>query len=184
MRRLALITLLLAAALATTARAAGPLVGVADDRLLLAGGAPADKAVADWAADGVDVVRIFAVWEDIAGDSPQAPDDFAALDAAVDRVRAAGIEPMLTITGPGPVWATQDPDRGSPRYRPDAGRFGTFAGAVAQHFAGRVNRFVLWNEPNQPFWLQPQSRCIKGSGCVPVAPHLYRDLVNAATPAI
>jgi hypothetical protein len=46
-----------------------------------------------------------------------------------------------------------------------------------------VHRYVLWNEPNLPFWLQPQSRCTR-AGCSPVAPHVYRDLVNAAVAAI
>jgi hypothetical protein len=62
MRRTLLLALTLLAALPAVAPA-GPLVGVADDRLLLAGGAPADRAVAAWAANGVDVVRIVARWD-------------------------------------------------------------------------------------------------------------------------
>jgi hypothetical protein len=169
--------------------AAGPLVGMADDRILLAGGAPADDAVAAWAARGVDVVRIFAQW-DLVSPSPRAhkrpvgrPYDFSRIDAAVDRVRAAGMEPILTLTGPGPVWGMLDPSRGSRRYRPSPARYAEFAGAAATHFAGRVHSYILWNEPNLAFFLAPQSRCTR-TGCSPVAPHLYRDLVNAAAPAI
>src|SRR4051794_34767498 len=179
MRRGLLVFLLLAAALPAAA-SAGPLVGIADDRLLLAGGPPADRAVATWAADGVDVVRIFAEW-DKTSPSPGAHKrpagaayDFTRIDAAVDRVRAAGMEPMLTLTGPGPVWGMQDPSRGSRRYRPSPTRYAEFARAAAAHFAGRVKRYILWNEPNLSFWLQPQSS----------APGLYRNLVNAAAPAI
>src|SRR5436305_12881887 len=51
---------------AATARAAGPEVGVSDDRILLEGGADADKVIGEWRADGVDVVRIFALWSRIA----------------------------------------------------------------------------------------------------------------------
>src|SRR4051794_27397995 len=179
MRRGLLVFLLLAAALPAAA-SAGPLVGIADDRLLLAGGPPADRAVATWAADGVDVVRIFVQWDQVAP-SPSARTrpagaayDFSRIDAAVDRVRAAGMEPLLTLTGPGPVWGMQDPSRGSRRYRPSPARFADFARDAAEHFAGRVRRYILWNEPNLSFWLQPQSS----------APALYRTPVNAAVPAI
>ena len=46
----ALITVLLAALLASAApaRAAGPEVGIADDRVLLNGGQDAERAVAEW----------------------------------------------------------------------------------------------------------------------------------------
>ena len=188
LRRALLIVLALAAALPAAA-SAGPLVGMADDRVLLGGGPAADAAVAAWAADGVDVVRIFVRWDEVSP-SPSAPRrpagaayDFTRIDAAVDRVRAAGMEPLLTLTGPGPVWGTQDPSRGSRRYRPSPARYAQFARDAAQHFAGRVHRYILWNEPNLPFWLQPQSSCSRGH-CSPVAPHLYRNLVNAAAPAI
>jgi hypothetical protein len=179
MRRTLLLALTLLAALPAVAPA-GPLVGVADDRLLLAGGAPADRAVAAWAANGVAVVRIFAR-RDTASPSPNArvrpagmPYDFSTVDAAVDRVRAAGMEPLLTLTGPGPVWGMQDPSRGSHRYRPSPARYAEFAAAAAEHFAGRVHRYILWNEPNLSFWLSPSAG----------APALYRNLVNAAVPAI
>ena len=62
MRRLALSLLLLPVLLAAPARAAGPEVGIADDRLLLAGGATAQSAVDRWAQLGVDDVRIYALW--------------------------------------------------------------------------------------------------------------------------
>src|SRR3954452_1177074 len=115
LRRTLLIFLVLAAALPAAA-AAGPLVGMADDRVLLSGGPAADQAVAAWAADGVDVVRIFGQWDerrtwaadgvhsvrtfvqwDETSPSPGASlrpagtYDFSRIDAAVDRVRAAGM---------------------------------------------------------------------------------------------
>jgi hypothetical protein len=186
-RRVLLLFLVLAAALPAAA-SAGPLVGIADDRVLLNGGPAADDAVAAWAADGVDVVRIFVQWDETSPSPgsqrrPAGAYDFARIDAAVDRVRAAGMEPMLTLTGPGPVWAMQDPSRRSRRYRPLPARYAEFARDAAAHFAGRVHRYILWNEPNLPFWLQPQSTCSHGR-CTPAAPNLYRNLVNAAAPAI
>ena len=178
MRRALLVLLLVAAALPAAA-SAGPLIGMADDRVLLPGGPAADQAVAAWAADGVDVVRIFVQWDE-ASPSPGAKKrppgayDFSRIDAAVDRVRAAGMEPMLTLTGPGPVWAMQDPSRGSRRYRPSPARYAEFARDAAAHFKGRVHRYILWNEPNLAQWLQPLS----------AGPSIYRNLVNAAVPAI
>ena len=69
-----------------TARAAGPEVGVSDDRILLEGGADADKVVGEWRADGVDVVRIFALWSRIApaqhSERPPAGFDAATTEAA------------------------------------------------------------------------------------------------------
>ena len=58
-----------------------------------------------------------------------------------------------------------------------------FARAAALRYAAAVDRWILWNEPNLPLWLQPQNTC-KGKRCTPYAPHLYRRLVRAAYPAI
>ena len=178
-RAFLLLSLLVAAATFPAAAMAGPLVGIADDHLLLAGGATADKAVAAWAANGVDVVRIFVQWDQVspapnAVKRPAGDYDFSRIDAAVDRVRAAGMQPLLTLTGPEPVWATLNPSRHSHRYRPSPARYAEFAAAAAEHFAGRVHRYILWNEPNLSFWLSPQSN----------AADQYRNLVNAAVPAI
>jgi hypothetical protein len=54
---------------------------------------------------------------------------------------------------------------------------------VAARYADQVDRYILWNEPNLGGWLRPQAACF-GKACNSVAPHLYRDLVNAAYPAI
>jgi hypothetical protein len=178
-----LLALLLLLVLAAPARAAGPEVGIADDRLLLAGGPEADAAIAEWQTLGVQQVRIFALWSRIGGRTRSAPYEWDQLDRAVDRVVAAGMEPMLTITGPGPLWASREPERGDPRWDPDPALFAGFAGAVARRYADRVDRYVLWNEPNLSVWLKPQAVCF-GKVCNPVSPHLYRDIVRAAYPAI
>ena len=149
--------------LAAPARAAGPEIGVADDRVLMAGGAEADRVVAEWRANGVDVVRIFA-------QSPRIERyGWSELDQAVARVRGAGMAVILTVVGP--------------HVRPTKTRFAAFAGEVATRYGADVDRYIIWNEPNLPSWLQPQARCTR-HGCTPVAPHLYRGLVRAARPAI
>ena len=95
----------------------------------------------------------------------------------------AGMKVMLTVSGPGPVWTSRSPGRGNPRYKPDPAAFADFATAVATRYGADVDRYILWNEPNLPSWLQPQASCAHRH-CTPVAPHLYRGLVRAAYPAI
>jgi hypothetical protein len=169
--------------LAAPARAAGPELGIADDRVLLAGGADADKAVLEWQQHGVQTVRIYALWSRIAPGSPTGSYDWGSLDQAVARVTGAGMKPMLTITGPGPLWVSRRAERGEPRYDPDPKLYGEFAGMVAARYGEQVDRYIIWNEPNLGGWLRPQAACF-GKVCNPVAPHLYRDLVAAAYPAI
>ncbi len=161
--RLTLAVLVLLLVSAAPARAAGPQVGVADDRVLMAGGPQADRAVAEWRANGVDVVRIIAQSTRIERWG------WSELDASVARVRGAGMGVVLTVVGP--------------HVRPSKTKFAAFAREVAARYGADVDRYIVWNEPNLPSWLQPQARCSRGR-CTPVAPHLYRGLVRAARPAI
>jgi hypothetical protein len=88
---------------------------------------------------------------------------------------------QLTLTGPAPAWAS-----GAHRVgidRPDARRFGAFAGQAAAHFRGRVGRYSVWNEPNWHNWLRPQRICRHRRCTVTAAPR-YRALYVAAHAAI
>jgi hypothetical protein len=198
-RRVALAVALLAL-LAGPARAwagADGEVGLEDERLLLSDPSQARAAVDDWARVGVDVVRIHARWGALAPgrdqrtkppgfDSSDPGDplyDWTTLDNAVGLVRGAGMKVMLTITGPGPLWTSRAPSRHNRVYDPDPIEFSRFARAVARRYKGTVERYLIWNEPNQPGWLQPQSACFRGI-CTPVAPHLYRGLVRVSERAI
>ncbi|HEY3186373.1 MAG TPA: hypothetical protein VGJ70_02785 [Solirubrobacteraceae bacterium] len=191
-----LLALLLAGALAapTAAHASAALeTGIADDRLLFGDPDAAAAAVGEWSAAGVDIVRIHARWSSIAPDRdavvpprefhPANPGDprydWAALDRAVRLVRGAGLRVMLAITGPGPVWSSADPSRHDGRFKPSPAHFRAFATAVATRYGADVDRYLIWNEPNQPLWLTPQR--FEGR---PYSPHLYRELVNAAVPAV
>jgi hypothetical protein len=180
-------------ALAAPAQAATPEIGIADDRVLMPGGPAAERAVAEWSALGVDSVRMFAHWGKIAparrpaGFRPADPGDphyaWWYLDAAVDRVRAAGMAVTLTVTGPGPAWTSARPGRRQGQWKPRPAAFAAFAEAVAKRYGSRVDRYIVWNEPNISAWLSPQARCRRGR-CTPVSPHLYRALARAAYPAI
>jgi hypothetical protein len=191
--RLVLSLVLLLVVAAPAARAATPEIGIADDRILLNGGPVAERAVAEWSALGVENVRIFAHWARIApaakprGFRPSHPNDphyeWFRVDDAVELVRRAGMSVTLTVTGPGPAWTSRNPGRRQGQWKPRPAAFASFAAAVAKRYGSRVDRYVLWNEPNIWIWLSPQARCSRGR-CTPVAPHLYRALVRAAYPAI
>jgi hypothetical protein len=193
---LAAAALALCAAATPAARAAPTLAtGIADDAAVARPDAP--QTVAAWAALGIDDVRLFAQWGAVspaaadtripAGFDPGNPAspgyNWSALDRAVALVRGAGMTVTLSVTGPGPLWATAQPGAFDPRLRPRPDLFGRFARAVALRYGDRVDRYVVWNEPNVPLWLKPQFAC-RGRSCTPASPHLYRRLARAAYPAI
>jgi hypothetical protein len=200
--RAVLAVALLAAALVLPAAApASPQVqtGISDDGVLLHSPEVAPGIVARWAAAGIDTVRIQVRWVGVApgalspspplgfdGADPDDPQyDWGYLDRAIALVVANRMAPILAVTGSGPLWTSRVPSLGSPRYQPDPVMFGQFAEAVARRYGRVADRYLVWNEPNQPLWLQPQQECpVPGRKCVPVAPHTYRQLVRAAYPAI
>ncbi|MGI8633614.1 MAG: hypothetical protein ACR2NA_13875 [Solirubrobacterales bacterium] len=171
-----------------------------DDQLLLGA---SDQQIADGLDEmvelGADRLRVSAFWRDIAPapDSSSRP-AFAASDpndpgyrwGSLDRVVVAArerkLDVMISISGPGPLWASADPSKGR-LWKPSPTDFADFAAAVATRYTPAVDRFALFNEPNQAGWLQPQSECT-GSGrsrrCELFAPHHYRDMVRASFPRV
>lgn len=157
-----------------------------------------DETVAKWKASGVQDVRMFAQWNKLvpADDAEKtkmpagfdaanpASYDFSGLDAKIDLVRRHGMGITLVVTGPGPVWGSQEPARRNGLYKPDPAKFGLFASAVAKHVAERVDRYIIWNEPNLATWLRPQWECSSASNCAPASPHQYRLLAEAGYKAI
>jgi hypothetical protein len=172
-------------------------VGMADDALLFDHPDQASVAVGVWALLGVDVVRIRVRWGAIAprpqnrrppagfraGDPGDPRYSWGRLDRAVGLVRLHGLRIMLQITGPGPLWASVSPGRRNPRWKPDRRAFAQFASAVAGRYRSSVDTYVIWNEPNDATWLEPQWECRHGE-CSAASPHIYRGLVRASYPAI
>jgi len=171
-------------------------IGIADDGVLFH--APdAAEIVAQWKALGVDVARVHVRWVSVAPATnarrppkrfdPWNPGDrhyhWGVVDHAIELLRDAGIEPILSVTGSGPLWSSTAPALGNPLWRPNARRFAAFATAVARRYGDAVTDYIVWNEPDQAGWLQPQFVC-RGSRCTPESPHIYRRLFNAAAPAI
>lgn len=173
------------------------LTGIADENVLK-GATPggAEATVAKWKAEGVQDVRTFAEWGKLAPDasSTKAPAgfngsdpksyDFSSLDAKLDLIRKHGIGITLVISGPGPVWGSLEPARRDQRWAPNAELFGQFATAVAKHVAAKVDRYIIWNEPNVQSWLRPQYKCTSSTKCTPYSPHLYRQLAQAGYDAV
>lgn len=97
---------------------------------------------------GVKLVRRDFLWADL---EPSAGAfDFAKEDAAVDDSVARGITTIGLLAYNTP-WAAPGGDVDAP---PDPQKFAAFAEATARHFAGRVDAWEIWNEPNAGwrFW--------------------------------
>ncbi len=132
---------------------------------------------------GVTRIRANLGWAKVLG-NPKArkrPDDMAynwlAYDTLIADAARYGISLELTLVGPGPRWATGN--RKISQVAPDARAFGRFARDAAAHFAGRVDRYSIWNEPNWHYWLQPSKDCRSGrwaESCDRKVALLYRSL--------
>jgi hypothetical protein len=125
-----------------------------------------DRAV----AMGASRVRVNLRWVDAMPTRDTL--ELGRLERLYTDAHALGLRIQVTLAGPAPAWATGDGKVGV--VRPDAAAFGRFAGAVAGHFAGRIDRYSIWNEPNWHRLLAPVSR----------APSLYRALYRSGYAAI
>lgn len=163
---------------------------------------------------GVRVVRVAISWYSMAPShnakhkpgvnlsSPGAypASNWAPYDAMVRTARANGLTVALQITGGPPRWAQgakapakyrRDPTLFA--WKPNAKLYGQFVHAVTQRYNGHfrptgassplpaVRFWSFWNEPNNGPELGPQTTA---GSTVPVAPTMYRSLVNAAWKAV
>lgn len=104
------------------------------------------------------------------------------------------------VTAPGPRWAMRP---GAPQpsqvnhFEPSAADFGRFVLALGRRYTGsyvpagaaaplpRVGYWSIWNEPNQPGWLAPQSAPVPAGHADEIeAARLYRGYVDAATASL
>jgi hypothetical protein len=131
------------------------------------------------------------------------PTAFSRYDTLLELAAARGIAVNFDITSPAPYWATGRPPRGDiqKNWQPSPSEFGQFVTALGRRYSGtyvparaapfvpagkplpRVSYWSIWNEPNQPGWLTPQ---YSGTAAhpVPVAPVIYRNLLDAAYAAL
>ena len=168
-----------------------------DEGLLLSNQHLAPAAVIGWSQLGVDVVRIHARWWEIApqGDAVRKPSGFnandpddagynwAALDNAVNTVRGDRDARDAHDHRPrAAVGLEQRPAQAQPALDARARRpTPTSRAPSPRATSDQVDRYLIWNEPNQQGWLQPQWECdSRRRNCKPVSPHVYRSLVRAA----
>jgi len=112
---------------------------------------------------GVEIVRYNLRWDQIArkkSANPASPADPAydwkASDAVLRGLRARGIAALLTIYGT-PAWANGGR---APSYAPTrSSDIAAFARAAAKRYSW-VQRWAIWNEPNQRRWLRPTSPAV------------------------
>jgi hypothetical protein len=151
---------------------------------------------------GARFVRIPVSWREFVAEAPpagfQARDPaspayrFARLDASVESVAAAGLEPLLVVSH-APAFA-EAPHRWPYAYlgswAPNPVALEEFAAALALRYDGsfpdalapggvlpRVQLFQAWNEPNLARYLEPQWVEVGGHWSA-FSPLLYRQLLN------
>jgi hypothetical protein len=184
-----------------------------DRELIYSRGPTVARTLDELRSLGVDRVRLTILWAAIAPQpqSTARPAGFDAADPAAypasawapyDRVlrlaRARGIGVDFDLTAPGPRWAMGS---GAPlateanHFNPSAAAFGEFARAVGTRYSGvyrppgaraalpRVGYWSIWNEPNQPGWLAPQTVTVDGTPSI-VAARLDRELIDAGFGAL
>ncbi len=102
---------------------------------------------------GVGWERVIFWWHQL---QPNGPEDWNGQyfpDEILDRERAQGRE-VVGLLNNTPPWATDDdPLRGVPRglYLPHDdpnNLWAAFVGRVVSHYAGRIDHWIIWNEPD------------------------------------
>src|SRR5690349_20403703 len=115
---------------------------------------PREKALEDAQKLGATRIRVNLLWARMLASNANAKTapangaeyDVSKVDELQKAAAAKGIKLQLTLTGPAPAWATKDHKVGP--NAPDPAKFAAFTRTVAAHFAGRVDRYSIWNEPN------------------------------------
>ena len=145
----------------------------------------------------VEVVRMMLTWggrDGVANKRPARPTDpadpayeWSRYDRAIESASGAGIDVLLTIVGT-PSWANGG--RGAQYAPSSAATLRQFAYAAARRYSGtfldtasgrilpRVERWLAWNEPNSPVFLQPQFERVGGKWRT-AAPAAYAKICNA-----
>jgi hypothetical protein len=123
-------------------------------------------------------------------------------DTIDELARARGIAVDFDVTSPVPLWATTvspfEAKKIADVYNPSATEFGQFVTALGTRYSGafvpttrpapdavagaplpRVSTWSIWNEPNQPGWLDPQWNGTS-TKAVMEGPRIYRGLLDAA----
>lgn len=197
--------------LSATAASAAPglTLGFSADGYLTAG-TTATRApwIARAVSVGANVVRVNVDWATVAprrrppGFNPADPAspgyNWSLPDSVIRELTSHGLSVLVTVWD-APSWAQGSHKPRAERegtWRPSPGQLGLFAKALALRYDGsfpdpsqpdaflpRVDEWQGWNEPNLDYYLSPQW-VRAGRGWIPVAPTLYRQLLNAFYAAV
>jgi hypothetical protein len=146
-----------------------------------------EQTFAEMRSLGVHWVRVILYWHDVAPHpgrhsrphfDERDPAAYPAwrwgpYDRIIDEAERHGMRVLLTVSGPVPRWATLGGD--STVNYPSSTHFARFMQAVGRRYGPRIDYWSVWNEPNHPQFLGPQS--LRGR---PYAPRIYRRLFLAA----
>ncbi len=142
---------------------------------------------------GVDVLRVNLYWDRVAPFQPSQPAnpadinyDWDLYDRTARFAHQFGIELLFSIYGT-PDWANGA--KGSNFAPKQMTQLQAFARAAAIRYSGKyvredgitlpaVTKWMAWNEPNQPTFLQPQWKK-KGKRFVPQSPRIYAKICNS-----
>jgi hypothetical protein len=131
---------------------------------------------------GVKAIRVELYWKDVApkpnattrpkfAESKPESYQWGPYKSLLEKAKELHWPVLLTVTAPGPRWATQSTS--APYVKnPNTVEFKEFMTAVGREFGSEVSLWAIWNEANNPTFLQPQ---FNGNG-EPVSPRLYRAL--------
>lgn len=199
-RRLALTAAVLAAAALTVAPGASASksiqVGLFDDAQVLWGNP--EKAFPLLASLNAELIRVNLYWNLVAKRRPANPTkpfdpayDWSTYDRTVRYASQHGIKVVFSIVGT-PSWANGgNAPNVAPRNALDLGKF---AEAAATRYGGfypdpegfplpAVRSWLVWNEPNNPLFLSPQYKKVRGKWVIASAP-VYAKMCNAVAVAI
>ena len=115
---------------------AAPAAHAAGAGVNITGGAVAGSQVPAAVSTGASTVRIFVTYT---SGTVMDPQELAAYDGIVNGLVASGVRPVIVVSGQGaPPASISD--------------FATFMGNLAQHFAGKVAAWEVWNEEDEAIW--------------------------------
>src|SRR5262245_29183369 len=151
MRRLALLTILFAAAFPSQQAHATTVVkfGIQDDNYILNGPGKLGQRLDTIDKLGVDVVRFTIRWDEV--ERRQGRFNWGRTDHVLRGLNNRRIQPVVTLVGT-PGWA----NGGRPfRFAPPSGKdFAAFATEAAKRYTF-VHYWLIWNESNLERWLEP-----------------------------
>ncbi len=124
---------------------------------------------------GMHWVKQTIYWRDI--EPVRGQIDFATLDEIVNRFTSANLKILFTVTS-SPAWSRSYILENGPS--DNLADYGTFVAALAQRYAGRVQAYEIWNEPNR----RSEWSCTESTDKPSFCKAKYSDLLSIAYKAI